>query len=262
MPRRIVDEAIADKKSNFHDAGSYKELQFGQTPKYADVITSHHFLHINNYVEEGGICMKCRLVPHGNWHREKDSVRKDSSTAQFLIIRLLLSLATTLSLSFASIDIKGASLQAGNLPRDIYVPRPPGCASSAQMPWKLLKPAFGIVESGRLWQLVSEDWLSSNGFLPIPGVLQLFVSYYNAGTIEILAAKFVDGFLIAGCTRHIQEFLDSPSQQFVVGSYVINKNLIFNRLHINKWGEGSLVLGMQEYFDSITPLPVTREHRR
>ena len=75
-------------------------------------------------------------------------------------------------------------------------------------------------------------------------------------------AKVVDDFLIAGCTRHIQEFHDSLSQRFVVGSFVMNKDLVFNRLHIHKCKDGSLVLGMQEYVDSITPLPVTRERRR
>ena len=120
-PRWIIDKAIADEKSNYHDAGAYKELHFRQTPKGANVITSHHFFRIKNHAEEGRLRLKCRLVPHGNRDREKDSVRKDSATAQFPIIHLLLSLATILSLSVASIDIKGAYLQAGNLPRDIYI---------------------------------------------------------------------------------------------------------------------------------------------
>ena len=261
-PRWIIDKAIADEKSNYHDAGAYKELHFREIPKGANVITSHHFFQIKNHAEEGRLRLKCRLVPHGNRDREKESVRKDSATAQFPIIRLLLSLATILSLSVASIDIKGAYLQAGSLPRDIYVRPPPGWASSPQMLWKLLKPAYGIVESGRLWQLVSEDWLSGEGFLPISGLLQLFVRYSNRGTIEVLVAKVVDDFLIAGCARHIRQFHDSISQRFVVGSFVMNKDLVFNRLHIHKCGDGSLVLGMQEYVDSINPLSVTKERRR
>lgn len=59
------------------------------------------------------------------------------------------------------------------------------------MLWKLLKPAYGIVESGRIWQLVSEDWLSNNGFLPVPGLLQLVVRYSSTGTIEVMVAKVV-----------------------------------------------------------------------
>ena len=189
-------------------------------------------------------------------------MHEDSATAQFPFIRLLLSLVTILSLSVASIDIKGACLQAGNLPRGIHVHPPPGWPSSPQIIWKLLKPAYGIVESERLWQLVSEDWFSRSGFLPLPDLLQLFVRYSNAGTIEVLVAKVVDDFLIAGRTRHTQEFHDSLSQRFVAGSFVMNKDLVFNSHHIHKCGDGSLVLGMQEYVDSINPLLVTRERRR
>ena len=103
--------------------------------------------------------LKYRLVPHGNRDRDKEFVRKDSATAQFPIIRIVLSLAAIMSFSIASIDIKGAYLQAGQFPRDIYVKLSKGWASNARTVWKILRPAYGIVESGRLWQLVAEEWM-------------------------------------------------------------------------------------------------------
>ena len=41
--------------------------------------------------------MKARLCPHGNRDSGKDSVRKDSATAQFDVIRSMPSIATLLS---------------------------------------------------------------------------------------------------------------------------------------------------------------------
>ena len=70
-PRWIIDKAIADEKSNYHDAGAYRELHFRQTPKGTNVITSHHFFQIKNHAEEGRLRLKCRLVPYGNRDREE-----------------------------------------------------------------------------------------------------------------------------------------------------------------------------------------------
>ena len=116
--------AIVEEKSNYRHAGAYEELHFMELQKGANVITSHHFIQIKNHTEEGRLRLRCCSVPHGNRNRETDSVRKDSAAAQFPIIRQILSLEKILSVSVGSLYIKGAYLEARNLPRDIYV-RPP-----------------------------------------------------------------------------------------------------------------------------------------
>jgi hypothetical protein len=57
--------------------------------------------------------------------------------------------------SVGSIDVVAAYLQSGPLPRRVFVRlrrrlAKPGCQ------WRLLRPAYGLVESGRLWQLAIE----------------------------------------------------------------------------------------------------------
>jgi hypothetical protein len=91
------------------------------------------------------------MIPHGNQDRVKAGPRTDSVTALFGTIRLLLSLDVLLKLRISSIDIYGAYLQAASLTWDIFVPPPPGWATSGVL-WTILRPAYGIVESGRLWQ--------------------------------------------------------------------------------------------------------------
>ncbi len=119
-------------------------------PRSANVISSHHFFKMKTDEHTGKLRLSCRMVPHGNKEDLKDILRSDSSTAQFPIIRTLLSMAALHRFQLAKIDLSGAYLLAKDIERDIYV-RPP--TSSMTFPgerWKLLKPAYGLVDSGRL----------------------------------------------------------------------------------------------------------------
>lgn len=68
--------------------------------------------------------MKARLCTHGSRDRESDKIRNDSSNAQFDFIRLLLSIASILSLRLGGIDIKFAYIQSRPITRKLHV-RPP-----------------------------------------------------------------------------------------------------------------------------------------
>lgn len=55
-------------------------------------VTTFHFVYKINSEEKGVNTLKAGLCPHGNKDRFKKSVRKDSATARFDVIRLLLSI--------------------------------------------------------------------------------------------------------------------------------------------------------------------------
>ena len=262
VPQWIVDQAIAEEKENYDRAEAYKEVSYGKLPRNANVISSHHFFQVKTDGEGGKLKIICRLVPHGNRDRDNEFVRKDSATAQFPIIRIVISLAAIMSFSIASIGINGAYLQAGQCPRDIYVKPPKGWASNARTVWKILKLAYGIVESGRLWQLVAEEWMSTQGFVQFPGLLQLFVTYNPNGSINLLIEKVVDDFLVVGVPPLIHQFHEAISRRFIVGRYVVNKDLVFNRLHIHQQPCSSISVNMQEYVDKTLPVEVSNERRR
>ena len=156
-PRWIIEKAIQNEKNNFIEKKAFKQINVKSLPKGANLISSHCFLQIETDGESGKLKLKCRLVPHGNRDREKDKIRIDSATAQFPVIRSLLSAATILKLRFDTVDISGAYLQAGKLNRDVYVRVPDGWTSNKYVVWKLIVPAYGLPESGRLWQLTVED---------------------------------------------------------------------------------------------------------
>lgn len=81
-------------------------------PNDANIITSHVVYKVKTE-KDGKRTIKSRVVSRGNRDDDKDSIRKDSTTAQLNIIRLLLFLVTFLGFRLATADIKGTYLQSG-----------------------------------------------------------------------------------------------------------------------------------------------------
>jgi hypothetical protein len=65
-----------------------KETSYAEAGRHANILSAHSFFQIK--FEHGCYRLKCRLVPHGNQDEGKDALRKDTSTAQSSIIRLVL----------------------------------------------------------------------------------------------------------------------------------------------------------------------------
>ncbi len=96
----------------------------------------------------------------------------------------------------AKIDISGAYLQAKGIERDIYVRPPTSWMTFPGERWKLLKPAYGLVDSGRLWQIDVESWMTSSYSLEqIPGFAQLFVLKSTDAVPILFVAKLLTTFL-------------------------------------------------------------------
>lgn len=116
-PSWLLDKALQEElSSNWSD--THDEVDERQIKRDANVIPSHVVYKIKN--EENDVKrMKARLCPNGNRDKLKKTVRKDSATAQFDVIRLILSLATIFTFRIGCIDIKGAYLQSGPIRRSI-----------------------------------------------------------------------------------------------------------------------------------------------
>ena len=173
-----------------------------------------------------------------------------------------MSLCVIFRFFLATLDIKSAYLQAGPMPRTIYVRTPKGWSTSRHILWKLLKPAYGIVESGRLWQLQVEAWMAGEGINHVIGLPQLFIKYGESGLPILIIAKVVDDMLIAGRKEEIKKFHDSISRRFKVGRFLTEGTLVFNRLYIKQRPDRSIVASMQEYLDTIKPLEISRSRRK
>ena len=260
-PRWLLDKAIETEKQNYFSEGAYEEVKLNTLPRNANIISSQHFFQIKTDGAADKLKLKCRMTPHGNKDDDKDTVRRDSRKAQFPIIRTFICVCILLDFSFATLDIKSAYLQAGKFPRTIFV-RPPKGWAEPGIVWRILKPAYGLVESGRLWQLAIERWFNRQDIFEVDGLPQLFVKHDAEGKIELLIAKVVDDLLIAGKKPAVAAFHELIADRFKVGRFNDDEDVIFNRLHISRKACGDITLSMEEYLSTIHPIELTRQRRK
>lgn len=232
-PPWILEEAFkTEHNSNWAEA--YTDVCDHSALRHANVITSHVVYKVKTQ-EDGSRSLKARIVPHGNRDDEKNDIRKDSSTAQLSTIRLLLSLVTFLGFRLTTADIKGAYLQSGPVKRDIYV-RPPREWRGPRMTlWKLLKRPYGIVEAGRQWQKMIEDWmLNTAGLERIVGLSQMFIKRNSSRLIILIVAKVTDDFLLGGSALDMNDFVAMLRKRFIVGKVVVDSKFHFDGCEIEQ----------------------------
>jgi hypothetical protein len=134
LPPWVIEKAVETERQNYMNV--VEETSHAQTGPSANALSTHSFLKIK--FEDGSYRLKCRLVPHGNRDEAKDALRKDSSTAQRSVIRLVLAIEMLHKFSGGSIDVVAAYLQSGPLPRRVFVRPPRGCAKPGCL-WRLLR---------------------------------------------------------------------------------------------------------------------------
>lgn len=140
-------------------------------PKCSNLIGLHHFFDVKNDGKDDKLKLKCRLTPHGNRDKDKKDIRKDSSTAQFPIIRLTLSIFSILQFSITTLDVKSTYLQRGSISRDVCIRPPKGWTKSRFIAWKLKNYTYKLVEFGRIWKLVVQDWMAFMSLFEVPGLV-------------------------------------------------------------------------------------------
>lgn len=258
LPNWMIERSINKEKEGYQDV--YQQLKREDVPRGANVITSHAFFQIKPAADKDTLRLKCRLVPHGNRDKEKESLRSDCATAQFPIIRLLVAMAAIFKFRLGCIDITGAFLQNPPIERDIYV-QPPRGWSDPGMLWKLLKPAYGLVESGRMWQLLIDQWLNNQKFEQIPGLPQLFVLRDSGGSVHMLIAKVVDDFLVASSRNQLEQFNNAISKAFKVGKFCTDDSFLFNGCNITQSSTG-ITMSMESYLSSVESIDVARSRRK
>lgn len=260
-PQWILDKSVkTELDSNWSEA--YVAVQEDSVPINANIISSHFVYKVKNE-ENGKKRLKARLCPHGNRDRMKDSVRKDSATAQFDVIRIVCSMATVLRLKLGCLDIKGAYLQSGPIRREIYVRPPKECGVNRGTIWKLVKLPYGITEAGRQWAKVFEGWLLSDAnFERVFGVSQIFVKRSSDGGIVMLMAKVTDDLLMAGSVEDIKEFVELIGKRFPISKAIIDNRIKFNGSEITQKADGTVILSMEEYLMEMQPIEISPERKK
>lgn len=121
-PEWVIQKVLqAENDNNWKKEN--KETPEGQVESNSNEKISHVIYKIK-VNEDGTLKLKARICPRGNRDELKDEVRKDSATAQFNVIRLILEIATYLQMRIGILDISGPYMQIGPIKREIFV-RPP-----------------------------------------------------------------------------------------------------------------------------------------
>lgn len=112
-----------------------------------------------------------------------------------------------LHLKFGMADMKGALIQSGPITRDIFVKPPKFLEQNRSILWKLKELPYGVVDAGRQWIKVADEWMSEIGFELVLGIMQLLVARGYHGTIKMIVAKTTDEFQVDGNPVGIRRFL-------------------------------------------------------
>lgn len=261
IPAWIIEKSLCiEHEDNWKEA--YISVPENSVPRSENIIASHVVYKVKTD-EKGGLKLKARICPHGNRDRLKDDVRKDSSTAQFDVIRLALSMAAGMNAVLGHVDIKGAYLQSGPIKRTIYVRPPRELGVERGTLWKLTKLPYGITEAGRQWAMVFEQWLTeAAGLERVSGADQLFVKRNEDGAIFMLMAKVTDDLLMVGSAGNLADFVKMLGTRFPISKSVIDDTIRFNGCLIRREDSGDITMSMAEYSESIGYLDMTRERRK
>ena len=171
---------------------------------------------------------KSRIVILGRMDPEVGQHRTDSPTASVMSTRLLKQIAVSRNWSVFSFDVSTAFLRGKSLDRKLYVRAPTdGLPATDSTPpvrplelMQVLKSAYGLTESPRLWYLEARETLEASALEELAASRSTFVAS-EKGTSYALCALHVDDGLLAG---------DEKDERFQAVKKGVN-----DRFQIKKW---------------------------
>lgn len=174
---------------------------------------------------------KARVVAQGfSQKKDVDYSESYAPVANISLIRLLIGMSISHDWKMYHLDVKCAYLY-GKLNEEIYMKLPPGHKDYDAKVAKLLRPIYGLKQSGRNWNNEIDEFLIKNGFKR----LQANNCVYTFGNDLILTLYVDDIILFARLIDKINEV----------------KSLLMSEYEIRDLGRASYLLGITiEYGDN------------
>ena len=201
--------------------------------------------------------VKARLVAHRNL--ETSPVRSDSPTIGKSSLRIQFAVAAQYKWKIETSDVKAAFLQGSNLPRKVHVV-PPSEANEGGNLWLLLKPMYGLDDSGRMFYLKIKDKLFKLGCKQSKYDAALFY-FTHDDKLHGLLSIHVDDANHCGTELFYTKIIYLLKTIFKFGSMSkeVFKFLGWNISHEN----GSIVVSQQDYMDEkIELISIPLEKRK
>ena len=143
----------------------------------------------------------------------------------------------------------------------MYVVSPRECAKRCHY-WLLLAAAYGLVNAGAKWQMVSDALLRNIGFTQHRYMPQLFYILKN-GKLEMLCAKIVDDVLFAGPGNATEQIINRIQQEYKLGTVVYGPgSFYFYGLLVNQTEDWSISIHAGEKLNAIEGHILSRNRRK
>ena len=201
----IFDAAKAKELEGLVQKGVNKVLCKEDIPEGANVLCGQFVLAIKDIGTEQEV-YKARFVVKGHTDAEKNILVHNSTNLRQSSIRTLIAIAAVFGFSLWSKDVSQAYLQsAEKLMRDVYVRPTKEFNLGADQLLKLLKPLYGLSDSGDYWHVTFANHLQHDlGMISTAGDLSLFFKMVN-GKLPGVTGAYVDDTIRTGTDEFTKE---------------------------------------------------------
>ena len=241
--------------------------QAAKVPKSKIFRAPMRMVRVNKSAEKlAPLVAKSRLIIPGHLDPEIGTYRTDSPTAATMTTRLLKLVASSRKYKVYSFDVSTAFLSGKATEREIYVRAPPGGLPKVQdfephrkiMPLELmqvLKSAYGLTESPRLWYLEASEGLNEVGLKELAASRSVFMAAEKGETWALCALHVDDGLLVGSDQdQRFVELRKKIDKRFNIKEWQYleeKKPLTFLGVELRKEADGSLSDRMDRYISQI-----------
>lgn len=223
--RGVNHAAIATVNHFSNCTEPYQAVPEEEVSKGENIISSHD-VYILKDDKKGKMRLKARIFSHVNRDRMKYDVFKDSATAQLDVLRMDLSISTSMEAVLGDFDFKEAQLHTYPIQRTKYV-RPLQELGAKQEALRMLtKLPYRITEEGRHWAMVFERWLKSDaGMKQVSKIDQLFLKRLTDRSIIIAHGESYEQPTDSWSSKRFAELCCSASTAFCISKPIIGDRM-------------------------------------
>jgi hypothetical protein len=186
-------QAAAKELASWRECAAYERA----VPPPGQHIMGSRMIYTTKVYADGTTGPKCRVVVQGFTDAEKGHLDKYAPTGAKTSFRMVNSLMSTFGFRPRSLDIKTAFLQGRDLDRVVFIRPPPEANEDAGVCWRLIKPAYGLIDAAAKWAGRVKDVLTGLG--ACQSVIDPAVYYWiKGGTTYGMMVTHVDDFYWGG----------------------------------------------------------------
>ena len=249
-----MSEAKRREIKGLLDRGTFKIILREDIPTDGNVLPGRFVLAVKS-TEDEEVKFKARYVIGGHRDKLKGFMVHTSQTLQPSSVRLLLALAELHGFSTWTSDVTQAYLQSAvPLMRDVFIKDPvPEFELNPNQSLQLLRPLYGLCESGDLWFKTLDDHHKNDlEMKPMRSDPAFYMSMKN-NLLEGMSGTYVDDILPSG-NANFRDLAKKTSTRFEMAE---DSSLPcqFVGFRLQRGKNGTLELNQEEYVRKLRPMP-------